>query len=292
MAIRPPNGKLYVVATPIGNLQDISARAKASLQEADIIFAEDTRRARKLLSYLEIHKPLESFHGDSHTKKLMRVLRLLQEGKTIAYMSESGTPGIADPSRELVAAATGAGAQIVPIPGPCALIAALSVSGMMADRFIFGGFPPRQPKARRQFLKQLHNTGLTAVLYEAPHRLCETLQDIAAIFGSRPVFLARELTKQFEEMQRGTAAELLAEFRQREPVGEFVLVIAGTPGEEFSRPSATPEDALALKEAIRKMLSAGMTVKEAAQIVADLGLMPRREAYQLALRAMQENPMS
>ncbi len=291
MTIQLPSGKLYVVATPIGNLQDISARAKAALQEADIIFAEDTRRARKLLSHLDIHKPLESFHGDSHTKKLTRLLRLLQEGKTIAYMSESGTPGIADPGRELVAAALEARARIVPIPGPCALITALSVSGMMADRFIFGGFPPRQPTARRQFLQHLHDTGLTAVLYEAPHRLCETLQDIAAIFGSRPIFLARELTKQFEELQRGTAAELLAEFRRREPVGEFVLVIAGTPGEEFHRPPAAPGDASALKEAIRKMLGAGMSVKETAQIVADLGLLSRREAYQMALAVKEENAM-
>ena len=275
-------GTLYLVATPIGNLQDLSARAIATLGEADLIAAEDTRRAQKLLSHLGLHKPLESFHGDSDLKKQERLLRLLQEGRVVAYVSDGGTPGIADPGRELVTAAVQAGVPVIPIPGPSAVVTALSVSGMVADRFLFAGFPPRKHGERADFLQRVGNLGLTVVLYEAPHRVVETLEAIAEAFPDRQVFVGRELTKQFEELLRGTAAELAQTFRDREPRGEFVLVLEA--GEEPEIATGAGE----LRAAVRRLLQAGLRPKEAAHVLADLGMASRREAYQLALVVKEE----
>jgi 16S rRNA (cytidine1402-2'-O)-methyltransferase len=283
----PRPGALYVVATPLGNLQDLSPRAAATLREADLIAAEDTRRAQKLLAHLGLRKPLESFHGDSDLRKQERLTRLLQDGRAIAYVSDSGTPGIADPGRELVAAAVAAGVPVIPIPGPSALVTALSASGMVADRFLFAGFPPRKAAERAAFLQRLGNLSLTVVLYEAPHRLLATLAALADAFPDRQMLVARELTKQFEELLRGTAAELAQTFREREPRGEFVLVLEAGEGSEvgegprFSRPAD-------LHAAMHRLLQAGLHAKDAAQVLADLGLTSRREAYQLALAVKEE----
>lgn len=278
-------GTLYLVTTPIGNLQDLSARAAAALAEADLIAAEDTRRAQKLLSHLHLHRPLESFHGDSDIRKQDRLIRALQDGRTIAYVSDGGTPGIADPGRELVRGAVEANIPVVPIPGPCALVTALSVSGMVADRFVFGGFPPRKQGERLAFLQRLKGSGLTLVLYEAPHRIVETLEAIAEVFPERRVLVARELTKLHEELVRGTAGELAEEFRRREPKGEFALVIEGGPPEDGG-----PTEGRPLRAAVSLMLQAGLRPKEIAQIIAELGLASRREAYRLALAVKEETP--
>ncbi len=277
-------GTLYLVTTPIGNLQDLSPRAAAALGEADLVVAEDTRRAHKLLSHLQLHKPLESFHGDSDTRKQERLVRRLQDGQSLAYVSDGGTPGVADPGRELVCAAVAAGAPVVPVPGPCALITALSVSGMLADRFVFAGFPPRKAGEREAFLRRFMGMGLTVVLYEAPHRAAETLQAIAGVAADRPVVVGRELTKQHEELLRGTAAELAAVFAEREPRGEFAIIIEG--GMNETEPAGAPS----VETAVRRLLQAGLGVRDTAGVLADLGLAARREAYQLAL-AMKEEGM-
>jgi 16S rRNA (cytidine1402-2'-O)-methyltransferase len=277
-----PRGTLYLVATPIGNLQDLSARAAAVLGEADLIAAEDTRRAQKLLSHLGLHKPLESFHGDSDLRKQERLARLLQDGRVIANVSDGGTPGIADPGRELVAAAVAAEIPVIPIPGPAAVVTALSASGMVADRFVFAGFPPRKHGDRLSFLQRFGNLGLTVVLYEAPHRIVDTLAAIAEGFPERPVFIARELTKQHEELLHGTAAELTEVFRSREPLGEFVVVLGGG---DVPEATVGPAD---LRQAMRRMIQAGLRPKDAAQVLADLGVASRREGYQLALAVKEE----
>lgn len=279
----PACGTLYLVATPLGNLQDLSPRAVATLGGVDLVAAEDTRRARQLLAHLGLHKPLESFHGDSDARKQARLARMLEAGQSVAYVSDGGTPGLADPGRELVQAAVACGARVVPIPGPCAAVTALSVSGMVADRFVFGGFPPRKSGERREFLEQLRRSGGTIVLYEAPHRLRETLQDVAAVLADPEVCVGRELTKQFEELLRGRASEVLADFATREPRGEFVLVIAARETEDTV--SAPPE---VLGGALRRLLDAGFSVRDAADLLADLGACGRREAYQLALAQKKE----
>ncbi len=276
-------GTLYLVTTPIGNLQDLSDRVRAVLGAADLVVAEDTRRAQKLLSHLDLHKPLESFHGDSGARKQERLIRRLQEGLEIAYVSDGGAPGIADPGRELVSAAAAAGARVVPVPGPCALVTALSVSGMVADRFVFGGFPPRKAGERLALLQRLKTTGLTVVLYEAPHRVVETLQAVAEVFGDRPVLLARELTKQYEDLLRGTALELATVFAAREPRGEFVLVIEG--GEEPAGAAGERE----LTPTVRRLLQAGLGPRDIAGVISDLGWASRREAYQRALALKEED---
>jgi 16S rRNA (cytidine1402-2'-O)-methyltransferase len=275
-------GTLTLVTTPIGNLQDLSPRAAAVLAAADLIVAEDTRRAQKLLSHLQLHKPLESFHGDSDTRKQDRLVRRLLAGEALAYVSDGGTPGIADPGRELVVAAVAAGVPVTPIPGPCALVTALSVSGMVADRFVFAGFPPRHARERAEFLGRFAATGLTVVLYEAPHRIVDTLQAIAQAFGERQVLVARELTKHYEELLRGTAAELAATFAEREPKGEFVIVIEGGAPSE---PPATPQQ---LDGAVRRLVAAGLGPRDVAGVLVELGVAGRREAYQLALAVKKE----
>ncbi|MEN6642067.1 MAG: 16S rRNA (cytidine(1402)-2'-O)-methyltransferase [Armatimonadia bacterium] len=281
MEAQPQSGTLYLVATPLGNLSDLSARAIDTLRHADLVVAEDTRRARTLLSHLGLHKPLESFHGDSDPKKLARLISHLASGQTLAYVSDGGTPGIADPGRDLVTAAVEAEVSVVPIPGPAAVITALSVSGMVADRFLFAGFAPRKSGDRHEFLTALRDLPYTLALYEAPHRVLDTLQAIAEVFCDRPMMIARELTKQYEELLHGTAADLVAIFTEREPKGEFVLIISGAP------PPPAPLAPPGLISALDRMLTAGLGARDIAQIIADLGLLPRREAYQMALAQMK-----
>lgn len=276
------HGVLYLVATPLGNLQDLSARAIETLRTVDLVVAEDTRRARQLLSHLGIHKPLESFHGDSDEKKLQRLLRSLRDGQKLAYVSDGGTPGVADPGRELVRAAAGEGIMVSPIPGPAAVTAALSVCGFVADRFIFAGFLPRKAGDRAAALAELRQGGLTVVLYEAPHRVLETLAAIAEAFPERDVFVGRELTKQHEELLRGTAAELLIHFEETEPRGEFVLVIA--PGEKV----AEAVDEAKVRAVVARMVADGMGPRAIGEVLAELGVAGRREGYQMALAVMKE----
>jgi 16S rRNA (cytidine1402-2'-O)-methyltransferase len=227
-------GRLYVIATPIGNLEDMSARAARILREVKMVVAEDTREARKLLAHAGATTRLASFHAHSGRAALAPVLRALGEGD-VAYVTDAGTPAVSDPGPELVRAAVAAGHDVVSVPGPSAVTAALAVSGMPADSFLFLGFPPRRPADRRNLLRRGASAASTLVLFEAPHRLAATLQDILGTLGDRPIVVCRELTKLFEETFRGTVSQAIQHFTAPDtgPRGEFVLVIdAGAPVEE------------------------------------------------------------
>lgn len=226
---------LYIVATPIGNLQDISPRAISALNSADLILAEDTRVTRILLSKYGIDKPMLSYHQHSRIQKVNEITDLLKDGKTLALVSDAGTPGINDPGNFLIQqilkefAGLPADRQelkIVPIPGPNAAITALSVSGFPADKFVFLGFPPHK-KGRQTFFKKIGETEETVVFYESKHRILKALTELVNLsnVGSRPIMVARELTKQFETIYRGTASEILEQFSKTKVLGEFVVVI-------------------------------------------------------------------
>ncbi len=215
---------LYVVATPIGNLEDITLRALRVLREVDLIAAEDTRRTLRLLNHYNIKKPLISYHEHNKLARIPEILKILEE-KDVALVSDAGVPGVSDPGRELVAAALEAGFKVVPIPGPSAIPTALSVSGLPADQFLFLGYLPRKRSERRKLLSSVAEEERTLVAFEAPHRLRESLSDILEVLGDREIAVCRELTKLHEEIFRGKVSEALERFR--EPLGEFTLVLAG-----------------------------------------------------------------
>ncbi|MGD8465110.1 MAG: 16S rRNA (cytidine(1402)-2'-O)-methyltransferase [Anaerolineae bacterium] len=221
-------GKLYIVGTPIGNLEDISLRALRVLREARLIASENPSRTQRLLARYDIRTPMKRYTDAYDRKKQQRmdaVLAALQEGD-VALVTEAGMPGLADPGYELIGAALERGVTVEPVPGPTALGAALMVAGLPIERFVFVGFLPRSGAARRKLLASLQDHPLSLVAYEAPHRLLDSLSDLDRLFGDRPVAVACELTKLYEEVQRGTPAELLAHFRSNKPRGEFTLVVA------------------------------------------------------------------
>jgi 16S rRNA (cytidine1402-2'-O)-methyltransferase len=221
-------GTLYVVATPIGNLEDITLRALRVLGSVDIIAAEDTRHTRKLLTHHGISRPLLSFHAHNEQRQVPRLLALLQEGHSMALVTDAGTPGIADPGYSLLQALVQQAIPVVPIPGPTAAMAALSIAGLPTERFVFEGFLPVKGGRRRQRLEALREEPRTVVLYESPYRLVRLLQDIVTCLGpERRVVVTRELTKHFEEVQRGAASALLETFQARPVRGECTVLIAG-----------------------------------------------------------------
>jgi 16S rRNA (cytidine1402-2'-O)-methyltransferase len=221
-------GTLYIVGTPIGNLEDISERALLVLRQVPLIAAENPRRTQRLLARYGIETPMMRYTDAYERKKRQRMEAVLSalEGGDVALVSEAGMPGLADPGYELIAAARERGGPVVAVPGPTALSTALSVTGLPGDRFLFLGFLPRGMSARRELLASLVDSPFTLVTYEAPHRLLDTLADLEDLFGERPMAAAAELTKLFEETQRGTAAELIDHFRAHRPRGEFTLIIA------------------------------------------------------------------
>jgi len=215
---------LYIVATPIGNLEDITLRAIRMLKEADYIAAEDTRHVQILLQKYEIQKPTVSFHAWSDERKLTQLLQMLQEGKNIALVSDAGTPGISDPGYVLVKAAIEAGVQVVPIPGPSAFLTALSASGLPTHQFLYLGFLPIK-KGRQTLLQTFENETRTIIFYESPHRIQKTLVEFAQKFPDRPVVVAREITKIYEEFFRGTTNQAAEYFSKKTPKGEFVVML-------------------------------------------------------------------
>jgi len=269
-------GILFIVATPIGNLEDITFRAVRILKEADLVAAEDTRHSRKLLAHYGISTPLTSYYDHNQSLKGERILAALRDGKQVALISDAGTPCISDPGYQLVRDALGEGIRVIPVPGACAAVSALSAAGLPTDCFTFSGFPPNREGKRRTFLASLANVHGTLILYEAPHRLVETLADIIAIMGERQVVVARELTKLHEECLHGTASEVRALVQDGRERGEVVILIA--PADETSAPEGPlPE------EQLRLALARGHTVKEAAALVAAATGLPRRELYAQAL---------
>ena len=223
-------GTLYVVATPIGNLEDITIRALRVLKEVGLVACEDTRRTRTLLSHFGIHVPATSYFEHNKLTKGPAIIKTLQEGKAVALVTDAGTPGISDPGFLLVKEARAAGVTVVPIPGPSAVIAALSAAGVPADRFLFEGFLPIKPGRRLNRLRALRELETTLVFYESPHRVLATLAAIGDVFGETPLVVGRELTKQFEEIVEGTAAALAERFAKGTARGEFTVVIPHTKG--------------------------------------------------------------
>jgi 16S rRNA (cytidine1402-2'-O)-methyltransferase len=219
------SGTLYVVATPIGNLEDINPRALRTLQEVERVVAEDTRYTSKLLRHFQIETPLTSFHEHSPQAKIDSLIERLKNGADLALVTDSGTPGISDPGANLVAQAHRNQIPVVPVPGASAVVAALSVSGFWAQRFRFEGFPPRKEGERRRFFERLLEYDAPIVLYESPFRVLKTLQTVLEVLGDRPVTICRELTKQFEEVFHGTLSEAIAHWQAKEPRGEFTIVI-------------------------------------------------------------------
>lgn len=225
-------GTLYLVGTPIGNLEDMTMRAIRILKEADLIAAEDTRQTRKLLTHFEIHTRLVSYHEHNKGASGPELIRLLQGGQSIALVSDAGLPAISDPGAELVADAVEAGIAVVPVPGANAALSALIMSGLPTDRFLFAGFPPREKKTLGKWLKELASEQATLIMYESPHRLNKTLDAMLEHIGDRRIAVIRELTKRHEEAVRGTVSECIAWFREHEALGEFCIVTEGASASE------------------------------------------------------------
>jgi 16S rRNA (cytidine1402-2'-O)-methyltransferase len=221
-------GVLYVVATPLGNLKDITLRALEVLKDSDLIAAEDTRRTQGLLSAYDLHCPLISFNENNKYRKIPYLIERLNQGQKISLVTDGGTPGISDPGRELVRETRQARIQVVPIPGPSALICALSASGLPGDSFIFLGFLPRRKSRRKRILQEIKEQKRTVIFYEAPHRIKDLLEEIQAVLGEREVVLTRELTKIHEEIISGQVSELLRQLADREPKGEYTLLLPPT----------------------------------------------------------------
>ena len=272
-------GMLYLVPTPIGNLGDISQRCRQTLEEADFIAAEDTRVTLKLLNHLGIKKSLVSYYEHNKAFKGNVILDRILSGETCALVSDAGSPAISDPGEELVKQCAEAGVTVCAIPGPCAVITALSISGQATGRFCFEGFLSTSKKSRREHLDSLVSEQRTMIFYEAPHKLVNTLEDMAAVFGpDRPISLCRELTKLHEEVVRTTLSQAIARYTDAPPKGEFVLVVAGA--EPPVKEEASPDDAAAHVSAL---MAQGMSRKDAIkQTVKDLGL-PKNVVYDAAL---------
>lgn len=281
-------GTLYVVATPIGNLEDLSFRALRVLREADYVYAEDTRETRNLLGHYGVRRRLRTYLGGEE-RKIGEMMALLDEGRSVAIVSDRGMPGVSDPGERIVRAAIDRGHEVVVVPGATAAIAALALSGLPTDRFVVEGFLPKKGRERARRLAELRDERRTVVIYESPTRLARLLEDLARELGSeREAAVARELTKVHEEVRRGTIASLLESFAERPAQGECVVVVAGA-GEEAS---ARPGDEGAL---IRALLDAGMSVSEVARVAATVTGRPRRSMYEVALalaRAGGKSPES
>jgi 16S rRNA (cytidine1402-2'-O)-methyltransferase len=275
---------LYLVATPIGNLEDITLRALRVLREVPVIAAEDTRHTRKLLNHFDITTPTISYHEHSGPSGLQAVLERLAQGD-VALVSDAGTPAISDPGEDLVQAALQAGHTVVPIPGPSAVITALIASGLPSDQFTYLGFLPRRTAERRTLLESIRDGQRTLVLYEAPHRLHACLADLHAVLGDRQACLARELTKVHEEFQRASLAQLLARTHDESSVrGEYTIVVAGA-----SPPVPPPADDADIRAELARLLGQGLSTRDAAAHVATQYGISRRDAYQLALEAARES---
>jgi 16S rRNA (cytidine1402-2'-O)-methyltransferase len=274
-----PFGTLYIIATPIGNLEDLTFRALRILREVDLVAAEDTRHSRKLFSHYGIGTPLTSFFQHNEAVKGERILDDLRKGKSVALISDAGTPAIADPGFLLVRSCREEGIAVIPVPGPSAVVTALSIAGLPTDRFVFEGFLPARTKGRREALRRLRQEERTTVFYEAPHRLEAALKDLAAeLGGEREVAVARELTKIHEELYRGTAAGALDHFSSGRVRGEIVLMVAPAADEGFG---AGQPSAGSLEESLRKLSAEGLPPRQAVKQAAKEFGLPRDEVYRV-----------
>jgi 16S rRNA (cytidine1402-2'-O)-methyltransferase len=280
-------GRLYVVATPIGNLEDISLRALRILKEADVIACEDTRQTQKLLSHFDIPKRLVSYHEHNEITCAAELVIELEQGAKVALVSDAGTPAISDPGYRLVSLCLRHGIEVVPVPGASAFVAALAASGMPVSEFIFVGFLPARPTARRKALRDLATEPRTVAIYEAPHRLLDTLEDALEILGNRPAVIARELTKAYEEFQRGHIEDLLAAAQKKAPRGEITLLIG--PPDGHATHDAPVASLVPLARRVDEIMNdRGVDRKAALKQAARERGITRREAYKQLLITRDE----
>lgn len=277
-------GTLYIVPTPIGNLEDITLRALRVLKEADVIAAEDTRVTRKLLSHYDIHVPLISYHKFSRESKIDEILETLESGKTVALVTDAGTPGISDPGEELISASIAHNIKIEPLPGPTAIITALVASGLSTSRFVFEGFPPRKDSERSKYFKELKSDPRTICFYESPLRLKKTLEAILKTIGDRQVAVAREITKLFEEIFRGTVSEAIIHFSEKKIQGEIVIILQGASDTDIE--DVMPEVTLEMR--INELISSGLSDRDTVKRCMEEFNLPKREIYAEVLRLKRD----
>lgn len=276
-------GKLYLCATPIGNLEDITYRVLRTLKEVDLIAAEDTRNSIKLLNHFDIHTPMTSYHEYNKIEKAEVLIRKMQEGTNIALITDAGTPGISDPGEDLVRMCYEAGIEVTSLPGPAACITALTLSGLSTRRFAFEAFLPSDKKERQAVLSELVNETRTIILYEAPHRLIKTLNELLETLGNRRMTLCRELTKKHETAFASTVEDILKFYETQEPKGECVLVIEGKSRQEIVKEARSRWEEMTVEEHMEVYLSEGMDKKEAMKAVAKDRGVSKRDIYQVLL---------
>lgn len=268
-------GTLYLVATPIGNLEDITLRALRILKEVDLIAAEDTRKTLKLLNHFDISKPLTSFFRHNESRKGEYIISLLKEGQNIALVSDAGTPAISDPGEELVGMAIEEGITVSPIPGPVAAISALIVSGQSTGRFVFEGFIPMNKRGRKERLKELEFEQRTMIFYEAPHKLKYTLEDMLKFWGNRKIVLAREITKIYEEIIRTDLEHAIKKYNEDNPKGEFVIIVEGSKEEK----RLEEVELIPIEDAVNSYIEKGLSKMDAMKKVAQERGISKRDVY-------------
>lgn len=276
-------GKLYLCATPIGNLEDITYRVLHTLKEVDLIAAEDTRNSIKLLNHFDIHTPMTSYHEYNKIEKAELLIRKMQEGTNIALITDAGTPGISDPGEDLVRMCYEAGIEVTSLPGAAACITALTLSGLSTRRFVFEAFLPSDKKERQAVLAELVNETRTIILYEAPHRLVKTLSELLEALGNRSMTLCRELTKKHETAFASTIEDILKFYETQEPKGECVLVIEGKSRQELAQEERSRWEEITIEEHMKVYLEQGMDKKEAMKSVAKDRGVSKRDIYQALL---------
>lgn len=277
-------GKLYLCATPIGNLEDITLRVLNTLREVDLIAAEDTRHSIKLLNHFEIKTPMTSYHEFNKVEKARYLVEKMKEGLNVALVTDAGTPGISDPGEELVRQCYEAGIELTSLPGPAACITALTMSGMATRRFAFEAFLPADKKEKAEVLEELKGETRTIILYEAPHRLIRTLRELLEALGDRRISICRELTKKHETVFRTTFSEALSFYENEEPRGECVLVIEGKSREEIKKEKEQAWESMSIEEHMEQYFSRGTDRKEAMKLVAKDRGISKRDVYQYLMR--------
>ena len=281
-------GKLYLCATPIGNLEDITLRFLRTLKEADLIAAEDTRHSIKLLNHFDIKTPMTSYHEFNKVEKARYLVDKMREGTNVALITDAGTPGISDPGEELVRQCYEAGIEVTSLPGPAACVTALTISGMATRRFAFEAFLPSDKKEKQEIFEELKKETRTIILYEAPHRLVRTLSELLENLGDRRISVCRELTKTHETVFRTTVSEALSYYETEEPRGECVLVIEGKSRMEIQQEQERSWEAVSIEEHMKRYLDGGTDKKEAMKLVAKDRGMKKRDVYQYLLNAGKE----
>ena len=281
-------GKLYLCATPIGNLEDITLRVLRTLKEADLIAAEDTRHSIKLLNHFDIKTPMTSYHEFNKVEKARYLVDKMREGTNVALITDAGTPGISDPGEELVRQCYEAGIEVTSLPGPAACITALTISGMATRRFAFEAFLPSDKKEKQEIFEELKKETRTIILYEAPHRLVRTLSELLENLGDRRISVCRELTKTHETVFRTTVSEALSYYETEEPRGECVLVIEGKNRLEIRQEQERSWEAISIEEHMKRYLDGGTDKKEAMKLVAKDRGMKKRDVYQYLLNTGKE----